>query len=1054
MPPKSRGISASLLAALLFLTTFSAFADDGVGVIVEFFDAPRVLVRSEAATRTMARFREDVDTIVNARIAGKAALPRPAITHEYRNLVSGVAMTVSPEAIAEIRRLPYVKAVYRDGPIRLFDFPAAPRADAQLSADLTTIGADKVWAAGARGRGVVVALIDTGIDYTLPEFGGCLGTGCRVIGGYDFVNDDADPMDSSIQHGTAVASIIGGKSDRYTGVAPEVTFLGYRVATDAGILAALERAVDPNGDGNFSDHADVINLSIGTGGEVTEATVGNPSDLCARAVDNATAAGVVVVAAVGNEHAGHAISNPAMARTSIAVGLGGTDGVHWDSSRGPTPQDLTIKPELIAPGQPVWAVESRGLVEFGGTSAATPHVSGSVALLLELHPDWTPARVKQALMNTAATLPNDDVLSQGAGLLAVDRATTTSVTLDPPALSLGLYPLAQPAWTQTRTVRVANRGNATATFDVTASEVTGATVTVLPASVSVAAGASTDVTVTMTITQAATPDPLTFGVGGSVQFTSSSIAQPSLHVPWAAVKAVRATVVSDRPLWTVLWVDQNGAQLVPRLLSSTSNTVLVGPGQYDLFAWGEDNFGGPGTARLVYRPHQLIDGDEVITLTSTNAHTVTLDARDENGQPPPQITFATYAVSGRLLLPESFLPLPRITARTIVVDDLGDDVTLLLHETWYDRAAHKLYAVSHRPLAGLHAGTALQAGGAELERLDAAVYSIAERNSSLAFEVQSVLRDPGHDDAFGFENTVSLARFVQPVGTADPVDVSVFMTPDPHADYRSIVQLTATAARRQAMTIPPLRVIDGRIVAGSGSPALYTGDRLVLGRGVSFPRMRFNLQTASSKINVEALSTGGAGEQRLTERPANVTISLLTPGLQTVEVTTIGSLTSAIPRQSKATFTLDVSRSDFIPPLLTSLRLLGVDDQLATHLDIGGRGSLLLSAADYEYEVTANEYKPLRAEATKLWYRYHGAAAWTPLTLIQVLEDAGTAARLGEGILYRADLSSITAIPTVRRLVDLRIELLDVPGNTAAYDLESAFSIGAEAVPRHRGVGK
>jgi hypothetical protein len=71
MPLTPRGISASLLlAALLFLTMFSVVADDGVGVIVEFFDPPRVLVRSKAATRTIARFRQDVDAIVNARIAG------------------------------------------------------------------------------------------------------------------------------------------------------------------------------------------------------------------------------------------------------------------------------------------------------------------------------------------------------------------------------------------------------------------------------------------------------------------------------------------------------------------------------------------------------------------------------------------------------------------------------------------------------------------------------------------------------------------------------------------------------------------------------------------------------------------------------------------------------------------------------------------------------------------------------------------------------------------------------------------------------------------------
>jgi hypothetical protein len=101
--------------------------------------------------------------------------------------------------------------------------------------------------------------------------------------------------------------------------------------------------------------------------------------------------------------------------------------------------------------------------------------------------------------------------------------------------------------------------------------------------------------------------------------------------------------------------------------------------------------------------------------------------------------------------------------------------------------------------------------------------------------------------------------------------------------------------------------------------------------------------------------------------PDTASISLATPGLQTVEVTSSGHLTPDLPRQVKATFTTDVARSDFLPPLLTSLRLLGNDDRLVTHLDAGGRGTLLLSAADYEYgEFFASAYKPLRAESTKL----------------------------------------------------------------------------------------
>jgi subtilisin family serine protease len=1042
------GRGTALLLVLFLAVSVSAAAEESVGVIVEFLDPPRVLARSDAATETMARFRRDLDVIVNARVATKTQAQAPTIAREYRNLITGAALTVPSWSIAEIRRLPYVKAVYRDTQVRFFDLPARTHADEPRSAAVTTIGADKLWAMGSRGQGIVVAVIDTGITYTLPEFGGCLGTGCRVIGGYDFENDDADPMDAE-QHGTAVASIIGGSSDRYTGVAPEVSFLAYRTLYNAHVLAAMDHAVDPNGDGDFSDRADVVNLSIGIGGNMPDTIVGNPTDIFSRAVDNASRAGMVVVAAVGNEERGHWISGPALARTAIAVGLGETTGVHGSSGRGPAAQELAIKPEVISPGMPVWAVQRRGLIEFGGTSAATPHVAGAAALLLVLHPDWTPERVKHALMNTAGTLPNDDVLSQGSGMIAVDRAAAAHVTLDPPALSLGLYPLEQSSWTQTRTVRVTNRGNAVAAFDVTAPDVAGATVTVAPATLSLPAGAAADVTVTMTITAAAAPAPLTFGVGGYVQFTSTS-AQPSLHVPWAAVKAARVTVVSDRPIWTVRWIDEQGNQIEPWLLSAFSNELLIAPGQYDFYGWGEADPLVASTGRLVYRPKERVEGDRTMTVTAAAAHTLVLDGGDEHGQPPPQT-----AVAGRLVRPEGSEPrvliLPRIDARTFEVDPLPAGFTLLLHESWYDRVAKKLYALTYRPLEGVQADATLPAGGGELARVDATIYATAAQRQNLSFEVSSVLRETGPNDTFDSETSLPIVRFFQLAGDVDPATVSVFMSPDPHPEYRSIVQLSGLATR-QTIAVPALRVIDGRIVAGPGSPALYSGDHLVVGRGVAFPRVRFVVQPALSKLLAQTNSVGAAGETRLTDAISGQReVNLGTAGLQSLQVIASGGLTPTIPRQSKATFTLDAARGDFIPPVLTSLRLLGSDERLAVRLDTGAHGSLQFSAADYEYEFLATAYRPFPGEATKLWYRVRGTDGWTPLTLTQLLEDAGTPLRLGEGILYRADVSPIAAAAG-QRLVDVKIELADTAGNTATYELESAFSIGPETLPRRRSV--
>ena len=96
-------------------------------------------------------------------------------------------------------------------------------------------------------------------------------------------------------------------------------------------------------------------------------------------------------------------------------------------------------------------------------------------------------------------------------------------------------------------------------------------------------------------------------------------------------------------------------------------------------------------------------------------------------------------------------------------------------------------------------------------------------------------------------------------------------------------------------------------------------------------------------------------------------------------------------------------------------------------------------------------------------YRVAASASLFQVRGIDVTGTARTSAEEIEGLtrravaktgVWRADLSAITAVPTVRKLVDLRIELIDVAGNTAAYDLESAFSIGEEDVPRRRGVGK
>ncbi|MDD5074587.1 MAG: DUF4215 domain-containing protein [Candidatus Peribacteraceae bacterium] len=300
---------------------------------------------------------------------------------------------------------------------------------ATLSQSVPIIKADDVWtqnalnqpcngAACITGAGVSIGIIDTGIDYTHPDLGGCTGVGsnCKVKGGYDFENGDSNPRDDN-GHGTHVAAIAAGNGV-LQGVAPAADLYAFKVLNSAGdgtsdnTITAIERAMDPNLDGDVSDHLDVINFSLGC------ATCHSPDDPISLAVDRAVNAGVVAVVASGNSGpALGTVNAPGTARNAITVGAIDKNGTLASiSARGPT-SSYTVKPDVVVPGVSICAAEYNNYysgnrcidgkhISISGTSMATPHVAGVAALMLQAHPDWTPAQVKQTIRETAS-IPAD-----------------------------------------------------------------------------------------------------------------------------------------------------------------------------------------------------------------------------------------------------------------------------------------------------------------------------------------------------------------------------------------------------------------------------------------------------------------------------------------------------------------------------------------------------------------------------------------------------------------------------------------------------------------------
>ncbi len=310
-----------------------------------------------------------------------------------------------------------------------------------------------IWSPSTDGDTIKVRLVS---DYSITRWGfaidsvlnGTVVSGLqkcqKVIGGYDFVNDDDDPMDDH-GHGTHCAGIAAGNGT-LKGVAPDAKILAYKVLNfwgsgyESDIIAAIERAIN--------DSADVISMSLG----MSYYWFDNCYDVAlSNAVENAVDAGVVVVIAAGNDYYYKTIAAPGCAEKVITVGATDkSDAIAYFSSKGPVVDAFkaTVKPDVVAPGYQICSAQWDGAwsyyqcydnqhVAISGTSMATPHVAGLAALLKQEYPYWTPEEVKSAIMGGAIDL-NKDAVTQGAGRVDALKSHDISILTYPPSIGTGV----------------------------------------------------------------------------------------------------------------------------------------------------------------------------------------------------------------------------------------------------------------------------------------------------------------------------------------------------------------------------------------------------------------------------------------------------------------------------------------------------------------------------------------------------------------------------------------------------------------------------------------
>jgi type VI secretion system secreted protein VgrG len=308
------------------------------------------------------------------------------------------------------------------------------------------IGASQVRSAyQVNGTGMTVAVIDTGVDYDNPALGGSFGPGARVIAGFDFADNAADPMATTSQHGTAVAGLIASADPSDEGVAPGVNIVALRVtdntntASLTSIAAALQWVIDHHSQYNIT----AVNMSLSDGRNYAQdwfAQGGGVPQQVTDLIGRLTAMNIPVVAATGNsfnQQQGEGFT--AIDADTISVTATDLSGhLLSNAQRLGSAIGGASATTIAAPGAGFTAPSgASGTTTVDGTSFATPLVTGSVVLLQQIYQARfgtlpTVAQLKSWLVQGSDPV-SDPVTGITIGQLDLPKAAALIPQPSPPA---------------------------------------------------------------------------------------------------------------------------------------------------------------------------------------------------------------------------------------------------------------------------------------------------------------------------------------------------------------------------------------------------------------------------------------------------------------------------------------------------------------------------------------------------------------------------------------------------------------------------------------------
>ncbi|MFE2022365.1 S8 family serine peptidase [Streptomyces sp. NPDC059499] len=504
------------------------------------------------------------------------------------------------------------------------------RVKANLKESVPLIGAPEAWAAGYNGKGVKVAVLDTGIDANHPDFAGLIdGTASFVPG---------EAVTDVNGHGTHVAGTIVGSGAASggdnKGVAPGADLYVGKVlggvegyGQDSWIIAGMQWAAETG--------ADVVNMSLG------DSYPTDGSDPMSRTVDALSAQyGTLFVIAAGNSGP-ESISAPGAAAAALTVAATDKqDQLANFSSTGPLTYSGAMKPDIAAPGVDITAARSQHMTDGGeglyrtisGTSMATPHVVGAAAILAQQHPDWNGAQLKEHLMSTAKGLDAGySPYEVGTGRLDVAAAVRTTVR-GTGSLFFGNYtwPHKPEDVAVTKDLTYTNTGSADVTLDLALTD-DGGPFTLGTTTVTVPAGGTAAVPVT--------GDPQAASAGrhvGYVTATDAATGKPVTRTSVALLKEeerydlnIKLVGRDGKPAGGWVGINLAGDSWPWNVYVDGSTTMRMAPGLYTVAGYldvaGEKS-DRSGMAVLVDPETVLKDGSAHVVLDASKANLLRTEA--------------------------------------------------------------------------------------------------------------------------------------------------------------------------------------------------------------------------------------------------------------------------------------------------------------------------------------------------------------------------------------------------------------------------------------------